>query len=134
MTKVITAVLILAALYGGWQLFFYWERVKNEEVQTERDRKTATLAGDQLAGVPFQLESSLQAAQQQGAAGLTNWLKTYGASIQDPRKAWIELDYALVLSRVNPSEARNIFSAVKERTREDSPVWKRIKQLENTFK
>ncbi len=133
MTKVITAVMILAALYGGWQLFFYWERVKNEEVQTEKDRKIAAVAGDQLPGVPFQLEPSLKSAQEKGPAGLTNWLKTYAQNIQDPRKAWIELDYALLLSRDNPAEAKRIFSAVKGRISESSPVWNRIKQLERTF-
>ena len=30
MTKVITILIIAVVLYGGWQLFFYWERVKNE--------------------------------------------------------------------------------------------------------
>jgi hypothetical protein len=53
--------------------------------------------------------------------------------IQDPRKAWIELDYCVVLARENPKEARRIFDQVKQRIRPDSPVYPRIKQLEPTF-
>ena len=31
MTKVITVIIIVLVLWGGWELFFYWERVKNEQ-------------------------------------------------------------------------------------------------------
>jgi hypothetical protein len=31
MTKLIAAVIIILVLYGAWELFLYWEKVKNEE-------------------------------------------------------------------------------------------------------
>jgi hypothetical protein len=88
---------------------------------------------EQLPGMVSQLEPSLQAAKNQGAAAMKNWLKTYGYAIHDPRKAWIQLDYCLLLSRENPAEARRLFAEIKNRTPETSPVWRRIKQLEKTY-
>ena len=46
---------------------------------------------------------------------MRNWLKTYGQSVEDPRKAWIELDYCVAVAREDPAEARRVFAAVKER-------------------
>jgi hypothetical protein len=133
MTKLISALIILAVLYGGWELFFYWEKIKNEEESQKKQAAAAIVVGDQLSGMPYQLEASLRAAQAQGAVGLKNWLKVYGPKIQDPRKAWIELDYCLLISRANPAEARRIFAEVKNRTPESSPVWPRIKLLDKTY-
>ena len=133
MTKIITAVIIIAALYGGWHLFLYWETVKNEEEVQKKENAQAAVAGDSLPGLPYQLEASLQTARQQGAAAMGTWLKNYGASLQDPRKAWIELDYVLLLSRENPAEAKRIYQSVRERVKEGSPVWKRVVELEKTF-
>ena len=133
MTKLISAVILLAVLYGGWELFFYWERVKNEQETHKKEAAAAIVVGENLQGVPQPLESSLKAAEAQGAAGLRNWLKTYSRSIQDPRKAWIELDYCLLISRENPSEAKRLFAEVKNRTPGSSPVWPRIKKLENAY-
>jgi hypothetical protein len=133
MTKLIAAVIILAVLYGGWELFFYWERVKNEEETQKKQAAAAVVVGEGLPGMPQQLEPTLKAAEAQGAAGLRNWLKTYGRSIQDPRKAWIELDYCLLISREDPSEAKRLFAEVKNRTPESSPIWPRIKKLEKAY-
>ena len=133
MTKLIAVVILLAVLYGGWELFFYWEKVKNEQEVQQKQAAAAIVAGEQLEGMPSQMEPMLKAAESQGAAGLRNWLKAYGPSIHDPRKAWIELDYCLLISRENPSEAKRLFAEVKSRTPESSPVWPRIKKLEKAY-
>lgn len=133
MTKLIAAVMILAVLYGGWELFFYWERVKNEEEVQKKQEAAAVVVGEQLSGLPQPLEAPLKAAEANGAVGLRNFLKTYGRSVQDPRKAWIELDYCLLISREDPSEAKRIFAEVKGRTPETSPVWPRIKKLGKAY-
>jgi hypothetical protein len=134
MTKWITILIIAAVLYGGWQLFLYYDRVKSEDEETQKKAAaTENVSPQQLSGMPYQLESSLEAAQKQGAAGLRNWLKTYGPSIQDPRKAWIQLDYCVEVSQQDPAEARRVFAEVKARTPDSSPVWKRIKQLEKAY-
>jgi hypothetical protein len=137
MTKVIAAAIIILVLWGGWELFFYWERVKNEEEAQKKQAAASVVQGESLPGMPsmsgMAMENSLRAAKSQGAAALKNWLKTYGNNVQDPRKAWIELDYCVLVSQSDPSEAKRLFAEVKARTPQTSPVWPRIKELEKTY-
>jgi hypothetical protein len=133
MTKIISIFIVVLILYGGWHLFLYWESVKNQEETKKKEAAAAVVMGDQLPGLPQGLDQSLQAAQKQGAVGLRNWLKVYGARVQDPRKAWIELDYVQAVYRDDPAEARQVFHKVKDRTPATSPVYQRIKQLEPTY-
>lgn len=133
MTKLIAVLFVVVVLYGGWHLFLYWDKVKNEEETAKKQSAAAEVVPEQLPGMPQSLEPTLQAAQKQGAAGLRNFLKTYGRSVQDPRKAWIELDYCLAITREDPSEARRVFAAVKDRTPPASPVWPRIRRLQSTY-
>ena len=134
MTKVIAALIIAAVLFVSYQLFLYWDRVKNEE-ETARKEAAARMitSGDQLQGMPSQLSKIYQNAEKQGATGIRAFLKTYGNSVQDPRKAWIELDLCQAIAHDNPAEARRIYGEVKTRTPADSPVTPRLKQLERTF-
>ena len=133
MTKLIAALIVVAVLFGGWQLFFYWERVKNEEESVRKTAAAVEIAGELLQGLPEKLGPSLQAAQTQGAAGLRNWLKTHGDAVKDPRKAWIELDYCVAVTREDTAEARRVFKRVKERTPKSSPVYPRIEKLAKTY-
>jgi hypothetical protein len=133
MTKLIAIFAVVIVLYGGWHLFLYWEKVRDQKETEKKQAAAALVVGDQLPGMPSTFNQSLQAAQAQGAAGLRNWLKTYGRSVQDPRKAWIELDYCVAVSHDDPSEARKVFAQVKERTPATSPVFPRIKQLEQAY-
>jgi hypothetical protein len=132
MTKVIAAVIIIAVLYGGWEFFLYWERVKNEE-ESEKKAAATALQPTTLPGMPYQLQPMLEAAQKQGVNGLRNWLKVYGSKIEDPRKAWIQLDYVELVSREDPAEAKRIFADVKSRTPKTSLIMPRIKKLEKTY-
>jgi hypothetical protein len=106
--------------------------VRDDKESKEAAAKLASRP-EAMSGMPQQLESTLQAAQQAGLPTFRRWLDTYGPMIQDPRKAWIELDYCVMLARDNPKEARRIFTQVKQRIRPDSPVYARVKQLEPTF-
>src|SRR5262245_26818049 len=131
-TKLIAAVVIIALLYGGWNLFLYWEKVRDEK-ESIRKEAAATVSGDTLQGLPYGLDQSLRTAQSQGPAALKAWLKDYGHLVQDPRKAWIELDYCVMVARNDPAEAKRVFAAVRDRTGPASPVWKRVKQLAPTY-
>ena len=134
MTKgLITVLIIVVVAFGGWKLFKYWEQVENDKVAKQKEMAADVVDPNALPGLPPQLQQSLQAAQDQGASTLGNWLKVYGRSVQDPRKAWIELDYVVMITRDNPQEARRIFAEVKERTPAASPVWPRIHQLEKSY-
>jgi len=132
-TKIIAAFVIIVVLYCGYQGFRYWESVKNEEETQKKQAAAAAVQGENLPGLPQVLEPSLKAAQQQSPAAFRKWLKTYGKTLQDPRKAWIELDYCVAIAREDPSEARRRFAEVKARTPPSSPVWPRVKALEKTY-
>ena len=131
-TKLISAVVVIAVLYGGWHLFLYWEDVRNEK-ESVRKEQAAAVSSETLQGLPYGLDQSLRTAESQGPAALKSWLKDYGHLVQDPRKAWIELDYCVMIARNDPAEAKRVFAAVKERTGPTSPVWKRVKQLAPTY-
>lgn len=132
MTKLISVLIIVVVIFCGYQLFLKWEAVQKEE-ETKKKEAAAVINPAYLPGMPSQLDQSYQQVSQQGTAALRNWLKTYDSVLQDPRKAWIELDLCVSLTREDPSEARRIFKAVKGRTPPDSPVQLRIKQLEKSY-
>lgn len=134
MTKgIITVAIILIVALGAWQLFDYWQKLQDEKQSTQQQQAAANVNPASLPGMGWQLQPSLDAAQKQGATGLGNWLKTYGNSVQDPRKAWIQLDYVLLLTRENPQEAKRIFNEVKDRTPPSSPVWPRVHEMEKSY-
>jgi hypothetical protein len=133
MTKVIAAFIIVVALYGGWHFFLYWERVRDEKEAKQKQAAAAVVSGDQLPGLPDKLAPLLENAKKHGATGLRTWLKNYGRMVQDPRKAWIELDYCVLVSREDLPEARRVFAEVKARTGPSSPVWPRVKDLEKAY-
>jgi hypothetical protein len=134
MTKtLITIIIVVAVALGAWQLFDYWQKVSDEKEANAKTAAAAVVTPESLSGMPYQYDASLQAAQQQGADALGNWLKLYGPTVQDPRKAWIELDYVLLLTRQNPQEAKRIFNEVKDRTLPTSPVWPRIHDMEKSY-
>jgi Ca2+/H+ antiporter len=134
MTKLIAALIIALVLFCGWRLFLYWDTVQHEQEMKQKEEAATEITSDnQLRGLPYQLEASLRAAKTQGVTGLGNWLKAYGNFVQDPRKAWLQLDYCEMLSRQNVAEARHIFEEVKGRTKPDSPVYKRVLKLQKTY-
>ena len=61
------------------------------------------------------------------------WLKANAQSVEDPRRAWLELDFCVAVAREDPAEARRVFAQVKERIGPASPVWPRMKELEKTY-
>ena len=133
MTKLISAFIIIVVIFCGYQVWLKWDEVQHEE-ENKKKAEAAKMNPAYLPGMPTgQLDQSYQQALQHGNVAVRNWLKTYGDALQDPRKAWIELDYAVAITREDPAEARRIFKAVKDRTPSTSPIIPRIKQLEKTY-
>lgn len=133
MTKLISIAIVVILVFLGYRFFIYYEQVKNQEAEESQEAAAALVVGDQLPGVPSELEEGLRAARTQGAAGLTNWLKAYSGLIQDPRKAWIELDYVVMIGRANPQQARRMFADIKERIPPSSPVYPRLQSLQRSY-
>lgn len=132
-TKLIGAFIVILLLVAGWKMAAYYKQVEAENRAQKKVEEGADLKPEQLEGLPYQLQQSLTVAEQNGAKGLRDWLKNFGPQVQDPRKAWIELDYCLALMREDPQTAKKVFQSVKERTRTNSPIYPRVRQLERTF-
>ncbi len=133
MTKLIAVLIVVVVLFSGWKFFLYWEKVKSEEEAEKKQAAASVVQPELLAGLPPQYESGLRAAQQEGTAAFRKWLKTYGKLLEDPRKAWVQLDFCVAVTREDPSEARRVFAEVKARVPPSSPVWPRVKQLEKSY-
>lgn len=140
MTKIITIGVIIFACFLAWTGYQYWDKVNSEQAMSEADRANAavaTLDPHSLPGMQEKMKSGLEGAldkaQADGASGLREWLKTYRQYVEDPRLAWIELDYCVLVARENPGEAKKVFAEVKERIGPTSPIYPRIKQLEKTY-
>lgn len=133
MKALIAIVIIVAAVFGGWQIYSYWVDVRGKEKAKEAPAQVEQVTGENLPGLVPALEPQLQAAQQQGAAGLRSFLTRYGKTMSDPRLASVELDYVVLVARENPAEAKKVFARVKQRTPASSPVYSRVKQLEKTY-
>ncbi len=132
-TKLIAVVIIVLVLFGCYELVSYYGEVKQESETKAKAAAAKVVKGEQLPGMPYELQASLAAAQQAGPKMFANWLATYGRSIQDPRLAWIQLDYVVAISRENPAEAKRIFAAVKDRTPSSSPVYPRLQELAKSY-
>lgn len=131
MTKAIWVLIILVIGYIGYLLFLQWDKARLEH--EGRKNEPSAIVGDSLPGMPYQLDQSYKTAKNTSAAAFQTWFNANERLLTDPRKAWIELELCVAMSRQNPAEARNIFAKVKSRVPPSSPVWSRVKELEKTF-
>ena len=133
MKALISILIISLFVLVGWKIFTYYRQIEGEKEEAQKVETGADIRPENLPGLPQAYQQSLQFAQKSGAKGLRDWMKMYGAQVQDPRKAWIEMDYSLALLRDDPNEAKRVFKSVKERVSTNSLVYPRIRQLEKTF-
>lgn len=132
-SKLISLLIVALVLFAGWSLFQHWETAQNDKEVARKEAAASVVVPEQLPGLPPQWESSLQTAEKQGASALRSWLRTYSGGVQDPRKAWIELDYCVMVAREDPAEAKRVFAEVKRRTPPSSPIWLRLHELEKSY-
>ena len=139
MIKVGTSIVIIAlVLWGGYALWEKWQSYDTKQVeQQKQEEKVTSLNPDTLPGMPPAFIESYKKAEEASKKGditaLRNWLKIYGQRVDDPRRAWIELDYMVLISKSDPQEAKKIFADIKGRIPEDSPIMPRVKLLEKTY-
>jgi hypothetical protein len=129
--KALITIVLLAGIYLFGKAIF--DQYKAKEAKEEAAAKAANGPPDGLEGMPANFQASLDAAQAQGAPALKNWLERYASFIHDPKLAAIQLDYVVLVSRSDPSEAKRVFQAFKARVPKDSPVYDRVKRLESTY-
>jgi hypothetical protein len=139
MTKTIISIVIVALLaVGGWKLWQVWDKYSTDkDLAAQQAAAVSNVVPEQLPGMPPGWEDGYEKANNAAKAGdltmLRAWLKMHGQQVDDPRRAWIELDYMIMISKEDPQEAKTIFESVKDRTPQDSPVYPRVKQLEKTY-
>ena len=133
MTKAIWILIILVAGYIGYLMFKQWDKARLEHAGQKPEQAAALASGDSLAGMPYQLDASYRAAKTSGAANFRAWFTANEKLLADPRKAWIELELCIAMTRDNPAEAKKIYAAVKGRVPPSSPVYGKVKELEKTF-
>ena len=132
--KYLIGILVLAvAGFVGYKVWEYWTQTDTDKPAA--GQQTAEVQPQKLQGLPYQLEQPLQEAQQKGPDAYKEFIDKIKKSpiVKDPRLAWIELDYVVMIAGKNPAEAKRVFLKVKERTPPDSPIYPRIKSLEKTF-
>ncbi|HXR07972.1 MAG TPA: hypothetical protein VN765_11620 [Candidatus Acidoferrum sp.] len=133
MKFLIGAVILIGFGMIFYQILEYWDKHQSPPPVAAAPAVPAVSTGEQLEGLPPQLEAALEAAEQRGAAGLRDFLAVNRQRVSDPRLAWIELDYVLMVTESDPAEARKAFARVKQRLTPSSPVYSRMKQLEKTY-
>ena len=135
MKVLISILIVLGVIFGVWKGYDYWDRVNTEKDKSERKASGADMNPNDLPGMPYQLMEKYRNASQNGPAAMKAFLDAYGKapSFQDPRKAWIELDYIVAITSSEPIEAKKRFATVKERVSPNSPIYFRIRALEKTY-
>jgi hypothetical protein len=118
--------------FGGFKLWEYWDSTEQNKVAVD---PAANVQPQSLQGLPQGLEQPLADAKAKGPDAFLEFIGNIKKSplVKDPRLAWIELDYVVMVAGKDPAEAKKVFRKVKERTPADSPVYPRIKSLEKTF-
>ncbi|HZV34480.1 MAG TPA: hypothetical protein VFB72_07860, partial [Verrucomicrobiae bacterium] len=100
MTKLIGLLVIVLVIWGGYELFEVWDRYDtNKDLAEKKAEEARNFSPDNLPGMPDKLQKSYEIAKTRGDVGLHDWLKAYHDQVQDPRLAWIELDYAVMISQ-----------------------------------
>ncbi len=135
MKVLISIVLVLLLGFGAYKVWEHWNEVREQRDLEEKAAAGPDIQPDRLPGLPYQLSDRLREAQQAGPAALKRFLDVYKnyPDVKDPRLAWIELDYVVMISSTDPVQAKKIFWEVKERTPRDSPIYPRIKAMEKTY-
>jgi len=135
MKILISILIVIGVIFTIYKGYDYWERVNDEKALNEKARKGEDVDIGDLNGMPWQIEPKYREAVQKGTPGLKAFLEAYGKSpsFKDPRKAWIELDYLVMVSGSDPVEAKRMYAEVKARISTNSIIYPRIRSLGKTF-
>jgi len=135
MKAAIAIFIIGAVVFLSWKLFEFYDQTTNEREARAREEERQRNLPRRLTGMDPALDNIYRDAQQKGAPGLRDFLERYRGTqyLRDPKLAWIELDYVMLLVVSNPAEAKRLFNSIRTRVGADSPVYPRIRDLEKNF-
>lgn len=137
MKALISIFILLVAVYLFTQLVGFYDRTARSRPASDGAQPASPArvpsGAESLPGLPSYLEASLAQAQAQGVEELGKWLKTWSKQVEDPRLAWIELDYVVLLNLKDHKAARERFIQVLARTPPTSPVYPRLQKLASAY-
>lgn len=125
----LSLAIIALLVWGGIRFNAYWQSVK-----ARNEAKPSLYAPGTVPGLPAELEASLAEARRGGAEGVKDWLRLHRARVTDPRLAEIDLDYVVLVGPSRPAEARRVLDAVQQRTPTNSPVYPRLRLLDQRYR
>ena len=135
MKLLITILVILGVVVGAYKLFDYWDQTSQDQEVNKRLEDGSDIVETELPGMPYTIEYKYGQMKAKGVSGLKEFLDAYGKApkFQDPRKAWVELDYVVMIAGSDPVQAKKIFADVKGRIRTNAPIYRRIRKMSATF-
>jgi len=133
MSKLLLLLLVVSVGYGVYRISVLYGKADVEERARAREASSAPALESLLPQLSAQAEAAVATATASGALALKAWLDANARYVPEPRLSAILLDYAQMLIRSNPAEARRIYAAVKARTAADSPLAARVAKLSRTF-
>ena len=135
MKAVLSILIVLVLGIGGFKIWEHWNVVKEQKLLDEKVAKGADIDPETLPGLPYQLQQRWIEARRGGPAEIKNFIQIAKRhpDMKDPRLAWIELDYVVAVTSIDPIEAKKVFREVKKRVPPESPVYPRIKVLEKAY-
>ena len=137
MKNLIGLAMIAAVLFGAYKLWEVYDQ-SNTTKKLEGRVDQRQEFGAHLQGMDLRLEQRLREAYGKGALGLAAFLKDYGNTVhlQDPRLAWVELDYAKLLINKDPGQGKKVFqqvqarvpngSALAAKVKDDAEIWQKV--------
>ena len=135
MKALISLLIAVVVAFVGFKLYEHWNMANDQKLIEERAARQAVLDPDRLEGMPWQLYEKMREAQKAGPEAMRNFLEACKRfpDVKDPRLAWAELDYAVMISASDPVAARKVYQEVKKRTPPDSRIQPRLKQMAKSF-
>ena len=134
--KILISILIVLGIgVVGYKIWDQWNLVQEQAVADRKAAAGADINPELLDGLPHQLQSKAREAKEAGPETFKRFLEGCKRfpDVKDPRLAWMELDYVVMISSSDPIEAKKIFFEVKKRTPATSPIYPRIKSLEKSY-
>ena len=135
MKALIGILMVVVVAMGGYKIWEHWKEVEEQRFVQRKSAGGGDINPEQLPGLPYQLEPKLREAQRGGAVVLKRFIDACRLypDVKDPRLAWMELDYVVLISNSDPVEAKKIFWQVKKRTSTNSVIYPRIQSLAKTY-
>ena len=131
MKNLIGLLMIGAVVLGVYKLWELYDQQSTTSSLAAKDTRRQEF-GAHLQGLDQRLEQPLREAYSKGLLGLKGFLQDYRSTqfLQDPRLAWIEIDYAVMLVNKDAKQARTALLEVRDRLQPNSPAMPHLKEFE----